>query len=575
MNISTLDLVIIVLFLLGITLIGVFQMRKKRETSDSFFLAGRNIRWPLIGLSLFAANISTIHLVGLASSGFNEGMVWGSFEWLAGVTLIVLALIFAPFYFKSRIQTLPEFLERRYDARSRTVFAFIAILGALFVHIGLSLYTGAIIFQRFFGINIWISISIISLLTLVYYLAGGLKAVVYTQAVQTAVLIFGSVALTVAGLNELGVFMDAQGMSEGFISNFLSLARDGQMDVLHTGNSINALTGEINSEFSANGFDTLSGSGLTWYAAFLGYPILGLWYWCSDQTIVQQVLAAKTKDDAQRGPVFAGFLKLTTPFIMIVPGIIGFILFKEEIFAAAQNAVPAVSKPGDMALSVLIDKLLPVGLQGLFAAALMAALMSTIAAALNSISTLVSVDIYKRIKPETKDKSLINIGRIAAICIMAIAALWSTQGDKFSSVFEAINKVAAALSPPVATVLLFGVLYKRGTKEASLVTLIVGLTLGILSFILDFKFTPDSQALITEGLGIPFMMQAWWLFCICVVVYLITSRKTPLPDPKVIEKYTWESPLATVKGKLKGINDVRVLIIILVIALITLYALFS
>ncbi|HAZ04371.1 MAG: hypothetical protein A2W90_14340 [Bacteroidetes bacterium GWF2_42_66] len=575
MNIGTIDLIIVIVFLIGTTLIGVFQMRNKRDTSDGFFLADRNLRWPLIGLSLFAANISTIHIVGLASSGFNEGMVWGCFEWLAGVTLIFLALIFAPYYFKSRIQTLPEFLERRYDARSRTVFAFIAILGALFVHIGLSLYTGALIFQKFLGIDVWTSITVLSLLTLAYYLAGGLKAVVYTQALQTGVLIFGSVALTVAGLMKLGVFMDESGMTGSFIGNFMQLVRPGQMDVLHTNGSIASLTTEINREFSANNFDSVSGSGLTWYAAFLGYPILGLWYWCSDQTIVQQVLAAKTKDDAQRGPVFAGFLKLITPFIMILPGIIGYILFKQEIFDAARSAVPAVTKPGDMALSVLIDQLLPVGLKGIFAAGLMAALMSTIAAALNSISTLVSVDIYKRIKPETSDKSLINIGRIAAICIMVIAALWSTQGNKFSSVFEAINKVAAALSPPVATVLLFGVLYKKGTKDASFITLICGLIMGITVFILDFKFTSSGTSIVTESWGIPFMMQAWWLFCICVAIYLTVSKFTPKPDPLVIEKYTWESPLATVKGKITGIRDVRVLIILLAIALIALFTVFS
>ena len=575
MNIGTIDLIIVIAFLVGTTLIGVFQMRNKRDTSDGFFLADRNLRWPLIGLSLFAANISTIHIVGLASSGFNEGMVWGCFEWLAGVTLIFLALIFAPYYFKSRIQTLPEFLERRYDARSRTVFAFIAILGALFVHIGLSLYTGALIFQKFLGIDVWTSITVLSLLTLVYYLAGGLKAVVYTQALQTGVLIFGSVALTVAGLMKLGVFMDESGMTGGFIENFMQLVRPGQMDVLHTNGSIASLTNEINREFSANNFDSVSGSGLTWYAAFLGYPILGLWYWCSDQTIVQQVLAAKTQDDAQRGPVFAAFLKLITPFIMILPGIIGYILFKQEIFDAARSAVPAATKPGDMALSVLIDQLLPVGLKGIFAAGLMAALMSTIAAALNSISTLVSVDIYKRLKPATPDKSLINIGRIAAVCIMVIAALWSTQGNKFSSVFEAINKVAAALSPPVATVLLFGVLYKKGTKDASFITLICGLIMGITVFVLDFKFTSSGTSIVTESWGIPFMMQAWWLFCICVAIYLTVSKFTPKPDPLVIEKYTWESPLATVKGKITGIRDVRVLIILLVIALIVLFTVFS
>ena len=575
MKVSTVDFIIIIVFLVGITALGLYQLKNRSQTSEGYFLAGRNLRWPLIGLSLFAANISTIHLVGLASSGFNEGMAWGSFEWLAGLTLIFLSLIFAPFYFKSRIQTLPEFLERRYDARSRTVFAFIAILGALFVHIGLSLYTGAIIFQRFFGINIWTSITIISLLTLTYYLAGGLKAVVYTQAVQTGVLIIGSVALTAIGIQELNEHMLQLGMNGSLFDNLFQLARPGQMDALHTDKSIAELTSVMNQDYGQNGFDTLSGSGLTWYAALLGYPILGLWYWCSDQTIVQQVLAAKTQDDAQKGPLFAGFLKLTTPFIMILPGIIGYILFKDDIYLAAQSSIPAVTKPGDIALSILIDKLLPVGLKGLFAAGLIAALMSTIAAALNSTSTLVSVDIYKRIRPNTSDKRLIFIGRIVAIIIMIVAALWSTQGDKFSSVFEAINKVAAALAPPVATVLLFGVLYKKGTKDAAFLTLLIGLGLGVTCFILDFKFTTESSAILSENLGIPFMMQAWWLFCICTLVYLIISRFTKPSEKEILEKYTWENPSAIIKGKLKGIRDVRIIAALLLLALIILYATFS
>jgi SSS family solute:Na+ symporter len=231
-TIPTLDLVIIIIFLVGITLIGVLQMRKKRETSDAFFLAGRNLNWVYIGLALFAANISTIHLVGLAASGFNEGMVWGNFEWLAGITLIFLALIFAPFYFKSRIQTLPEFLERRYDSRSRTVFAFIAMLGALFVHIGMSLYAGAVIFERFFGVNVFMSIAIISVMTLIYYISGGLKAVVITQAIQTGFLLFGATALTIFGIIKLG---DA-GVQNW--ADFKSLVRPGSLDMLHSRESI-------------------------------------------------------------------------------------------------------------------------------------------------------------------------------------------------------------------------------------------------------------------------------------------------------------------------------------------------
>jgi solute:Na+ symporter, SSS family len=565
-TIPTLDLVIIIVFLVGITLIGALQMRKKRETSDAFFLAGRNLNWAFIGLSLFAANISTIHLVGLAASGFNEGMVWGNFEWLAGINLILLALIFAPFYFKSKIQTLPEFLERRYDSRSRSVFAFIAILGALFVHIGMSLYAGAVIFERFFGINVYFSIAIISAITLTYYVMGGLKAVVITQAIQTGFLLFGATMITVLGVIKLG---DAGILT---FSDLKEAIRPGALDMLHSNESIERTTQHISNEFSSRGFKPIGNSGLTWFACLLGYPVLGLWYWCSDQTIVQQVLAAKTMNDAQKGPILAAFLKFLTPFIMVFPGIIAYVVFKDEVFAAASSA--GVDKPGDMALSVLIQNLLPTGLIGLMSAALLAALMSTIAAALNSISTLVSVDIYKRILPKTPDKSLINIGRVSALVIMTLAAFWSTQGDKFSSIFDAINRVATALSPPVATVLLFGVLYKRGTKEASFITLVVGLILGITAFVLDFP-PISGDLIITNQLGIPFMMQAFFMFCICTVIYLVTSKLTPRPDKEQIEQYTWVHPLAAIRGKITSFTDVRVWVMILIILMIALYVVFS
>lgn len=566
MNLATIDLVIIVGLLLVVILIGVLQITQKRETSDSFFLAGRNLKWPLIGLSLFAANISTIHLVGLAASGFNEGLVWGAFEWLAGVTLIMLALIFAPYYFRSRIQTLPEFLERRYDSRSRTVFAFIAILSALFVHIGMSMYAGAIIFNRFFGISISLSIFLISGITLLYYVLGGLKAVVLTQALQTAILLLGAASLTVFGIIHLG---DANITS---FAEFLDRIRPGQMDALHTSDSISKLTGFINEEYTSQGFEGVSPSGLTWAMVFLGYPILGLWYWCSDQTIVQQVLAAKTKRDAQIGPIFAGFLKLLTPFIMIVPGIIGYVLLKDEVFSAASAA--GVSKPGDMALSVLIQTFLPVGLQGLFLSALIAALMSTIAAALNSVSTLVSVDIYKRLNPSTPDKKLITVGRITALIIMFLAALWSTQGDKFSSIFEAINKIAAALAPSVATVLLMGVIFKRGTRQASFYTLVIGLVLGLTAFALDFA-PISGRMVLTDGMGVPFMAQAFILFVICNVIYWGVSFSTLKPDKATTDEYCWNTPTAWLKGKIEGWTDPRILVLFLAITMAILYLLFS
>jgi len=546
-TISLIDSSIIIIYLVGILLIGILSVRMKKMTSDGYFLAGRGLNWVLVGAALFASNISTIHLVGLAASGYNEGLVWGNFEWLASITLILLALIFAPFYFKSKISTLPEFLEKRYDSRSRTVLAFIAIIGALFVHIGMSLYAGAVVFETFFGINIITSILVISVVTTIYTVLRGLKAVVVTETIQSVILIIGAITLTGFALFALS----DNGITT--LSEFKAHLKPGQLDMLHTRESLAALTSASND----------GSSGLTWYACMLGYPILGLWYWCSDQTIVQRVLGAKTQRDAQVGPIFAGFLKILPVFILVFPGVIAYVLFKDII---GTNA--------NMALPVLINQLLPVGLKGLMAATLLAALMSTIAAALNSSATLVAVDIVKRVKPTITDKQQIKIGRVAAIVVMVLAMAWSTQGDKFSSIFEAINKIASAIAPPVAVVFLFGVFSKRGTRQAAFVTLIVGLILGITAFCLDFE-PISGQMYLTRGLGIPFMMQAWWLFVLCTVIYFGVSYATERPSAQIIEKYTWEHPLAVVKGKIKRFDDVRVLALLLILTLIILYFAFS
>ena len=341
-------------------------------TSEGYFLAGRGLGWVMVGAALFASNISTIHLVGLAAAGYNEGLVWGNFEWLASVTLIMLGLVFAPFYFKSKISTLPEFLEKRYGTTARSIMAFIAIIGALFVHIGMSLYAGAVVFHAFFGINVFTSILVISVITTIYAVLGGLKAVVVTETVQTVILIIGAILLTVLP------WLHFLTMEITTLAEFKAQLKPGQLNMLHSKESLRAL-GE-------GGFD----SGLFWYACLLGYPINGLWYWCADQTIVQRVLGAKDIQAAQKGPILAGFLKILPVFILVFPGVIAYVLFRDIIGTDANQTLP-----------VMIDQLLPVGLKGIMAATLLAALMSTIAAALNSSATLVAVDIVKRIKPST------------------------------------------------------------------------------------------------------------------------------------------------------------------------------
>lgn len=533
---STLDLTIITAYLLGILALGVLSTRRTKMDAVNYFLAGRGLNWVIIGAALFASNISTIHLVGLAASGFDEGLVWGNFEWMASVTLIFTGLIFAPFYFRSKISTLPEFLEKRYGPYSRSFLAFMAILSALFVHIGMSLYAGAVVFESFFGVDVRVSILLISLITAGYTIVGGLKAVVVTETLQSLILILGSLVLTIFAINALP---DAGIHS---LSDFKNAVKPDQLSMLQSGGS----------------------SDLSWYSIFLGYPILGLWYWCSDQTIVQRVLAAKTEDDAQKGPIFAGFLKLIPVFIMVLPGIIGHVLFKDRITASNET------------LPVLMNELLPVGIKGFFAAAILSALMSTIAAALNSCSTLVAVDIAKRINPSLSDKKMVRWGKWVAGVVMVLAMIWSTQGDSFGSIFEAINKIAAALAPPIAAVFLFGVFSKRGTKEASLMTLIIGFVLGLVAFGADFfPVRYGKPALVTETWGIPFMMQAWWLFCIGSLIYFSISYTTPKPTDEQLQ-YTWDNPWHFLVGKrFQGMKDVRLYAGLLLATLVVLYIIFA
>jgi solute:Na+ symporter, SSS family len=532
LTIPALDVAVILLYMCGILTIGLVSVRHIKITGNIFFLAGRSLSWPFVGAALFASNISTIHLVGLTASGYNEGLVWGNFEWMASYTLILLSLVFAPFYFRTRIATLPEFLERRYSPASRSFLAFMAIVAALFIHIGMSLYAGAAVFQRFFGINVVASVVIITTVVGIYTVLGGLRAVVITETVNTVILILGAVLILAFSLAAL------PGHGIHSLEQFRTAVKPGQLSMMHTHDS----------------------AGLSWYAVLLGYPILGIWYWCTDQTIVQRVLGARSSEDAQLGPLFAGFLKILPVFLLVMPGVIAFVLFHNIIGRASNQTLP-----------VLIEQLIPTGLRGMITAAVLAALMSAVAAALNSIGTLVAVDIVARLRPSTSDRAQVTIGRISSVGVMLLAMAWSTQGGRYSSIFEAINAIAADLAPPITVVFLWGVLWRRGTKQASLYTLISGFTLGVIAFILDLPVF-GTERIVTHRWGIPFMMQAWWMFCICSIIYVVVTVLTPAPAPQSVDGLTWNHPLAVVTQEpFKGLRDARLIAMILAVTVAILY----
>jgi SSS family solute:Na+ symporter len=451
---------------------------------------------------------------------------------MASYTLILLSLVFAPFYFRTRIATLPEFLERRYSPASRSCLAFMAIVAALFIHIGISLYAGAAVFERFFGINVVASIVIISSVVGIYTVLGGLRAVVITETVNTAILILGAVLILAFSLAAL----PAHGIHS--IAQFRAATKPEQLSMLHTHDS----------------------AGLSWYAVLLGYPVLGIWYWCTDQTIVQRVLGARSSQDAQLGPLFAAFLKILPVFLLVLPGVIAYVLFHDIIGTASNQTLP-----------VLIEQLIPTGLRGVITAAVLAALMSAVAAALNSTGTLVAVDIVARLRPGTSDRAQVAIGRVSSVVVMFLAMAWSTQAGRYSSIFEAINAIAADLAPSITVVFLWGVLWRRGTKEASLYTLLSGFGLGVIAFILDLPVF-GTEKIITHRWGIPFMMQAWWLFCICSIIYIVVSLLTPAPAPGSVDGLTWSHPLAALtQAPFSGVRDPRLIATFLAVVVAILY----
>ncbi|MFA6114654.1 MAG: sodium/solute symporter [Sphingomonas sp.] len=547
MTLNWLDLAVMAVYLIGITAFGIIVGYRRNSSAQQYFLASRSLNWFTVGAAVFTSNISTLHLVGLAAGGAKDGLVIGNFEWMASFTLILLALIFAPFYIRSGVQTLPEFMERRYGPSARTFLAVIGLLGALLVHIGISLFAAAKLFESFLGLPMFPIIVTLSLFTVVYTALGGLRAVVLTESIQVCLLLGGAILITTLGIQAL------PGIGVHDVAAFREAASPERLSMLQP---IHDGAGNLN--------------GFSWLAVLLGYPILGIWYWCADQTHVQRVLGARDLRAGQNGALFAGFLKITPVFLMVLPGIIGFVLWRHGAFQLP--VVAGTSQPDFNAmLPALINHLVPVGVRGLLAACMAAALMSCMAAALNSCATLVSLDIVRRIRPETSERKLVRIGRIATGVIMLLAMAWSTQGDQFGTIFEAINKIPMTFAPAVTTVFLLGILWPRGNNQGAMATLFIGTAIGLAYFIIDLPsvgrgllgLAPAEAfgGLISDphyGVGIPFMLVGPLLAALCIAIYVGVSLATPPMDPVRVAAVSWDHPLAFLRGPVQGPTDPRI-----------------
>ena len=550
MKIATLDLVIIIVYLAGIVGLGCLAGFARRRRGDgngrAYFLAGRSLSWPVIGLALFSTNISTVHLVSLAQEGFDNGLAFGNFEWMAAFVLIILALFFAPFYMRSRVATLPDFLERRYSRASRDWLAGMSIVSAVFIHIGFSLYAGAVVLNSLFGIPILFSIITIALLTGLYTMVGGLLAVVWTESIQTIILLAGAICIAAVATVKIGYW---NGLVDSVEPVKLTMFRS--LDVPAGKPWYWLLLGNSNDS-----------SNLSWLSIILGYPIIGIWYWCSDQTIVQRVLGAKDENHARVGPLFAGFIKILPVFIFVLPGLMCYGLIQ-------QGKLPPLAD-SKQTYSFMISHLLPDGLRGVVAAALLAALMSTVSGALNSIATLFSYDLYKRWRPDTSDARLVTIGRAATFAAMLLAVAWSPLVGQFKSIFQGINAMICYIAPPITVVFVAGVFCRRASSRAAFVTLVAGSALGAVTFFLDF-FKAQT------GWNVHWMMAGFYLAVICSAILTVVSLIKPdlSPSPQR-EALVWKSPLDAFRGEAwPGLGNYKLLSVLLLAVVIALYVVFG
>ncbi len=495
---------------------------KSGADSSSYFLGGRNLGWFAIGASLFASNIGSEHLIGLSGAGARGAFPEAQFEILAALILLLLGWVFVPFYIKSGVFTMPEFLEKRYNTGARNYLSLISIISYVLTKISFTIFAGALVFEVLLGIPFWTGAIITVIATGLYTVFGGLKAVIYTDMVQSIIFILGGAAATYFGLQAIGGWdnvMTAIQDNAPDPDTFMSLFR--------------------NKEYP-------------WTGVLLGAPILGIWYWCTDQFIVQRVLSAKNIKVAKQGTIFGGALKLLPLFIFVVPGIIAYALSVTEfpdLFTVTNPITGEVKTTSDAALPALILRVMPVGIKGLVVAGFLAALMSSLSSVFNSTSTLFTFDFYQKWRPKASERELVNVGRIATVILVIVGLLWIPFMQKLTEgggIYKYLQSVQAYISPPIAAAFLLGIFYKKINGKGALAALWTGFVLGIGRLVLEFM-SQEGGLMISETslLGtlvtMNFLHYAIFLFvvsvCIMILVSLSTQKTSKEIDPTLVYQY--------------------------------------
>jgi SSS family solute:Na+ symporter len=495
-NLAPLDLTFILIYFALLFTVG-FYFSRKEKSSTEYFLAGRKVGWVAIGASLFASNISSEHFIGLAGSGASRGLAVGHFEWIACFILLILGWAFVPFYLKSGVFTMPEFLERRYNKSSRMYLTSVSIIAYVLTKISVTLFAGGLLLHEILGWDIATSAIVMVIVAGIYTIAGGLRAIVHVDVLQSSVLIIGAAILTLFGLHEVGGF---SGLQAKVPIDFFSM------------------------------FKPLSDPDFPWTGIIFGAPILGVWYWCTDQYIVQRVLGGRNINHARSGTILAGFLKILPVFILVLPGVIALAYFND----------PSI---GDKAYPALVaSKLLPTGVKGIVIASLLAALISSLASCFNSSSTLFTMDFYREFRPNSSEKELVLVGRLATTALVILGILWVPFIKYISSqIYIYLQSVQAYISPPIAAVFILGILWKRVNGKGAIWSLITGAIIGAFRLVVELLYKAGKihcfyLQFVAE---INFLHFAIILFLISIAVLIVVSLISSPPPVKKIAGLTF------------------------------------
>lgn len=518
-----LDWIVIALFFVALVGIIWWVVRQKQNNAADYFLGGKDATWIAIGASIFASNIGSEHLIGLAGSGAASGMAMAHWE-IQGWMILILGWVFVPFYSRSMVYTMPEFLERRYNSASRTILSLISLISYVLTKVAVTVYAGGLVFQQVFGIDtlwgidfFWIAAIGLVLITALYTIFGGMKSVLYTSVLQTPILLLGSLIILVLGLKELGGW-----------DQMMSICS--QVKVNEYGDTMtNLIRDNRDAQFP-------------WLGALIGSAVIGFWYWCTDQFIVQRVLSGKNERESRRGTIFGAYLKLLPVFLFLIPGMIAFALHQQS-----GSFLPLLANGNlntDAAFPTLVAKLLPAGVKGLIVCGILAALMSSLASLFNSSAALFTIDFYQRYRPNTDPKKLVRIGQAATVVIVALGILWIPIMRSIGDVlYLYLQDVQSVLAPGIAAAFLMGICWKRTSAQGGMWALISGLVIGLCR--LGAKIYYSNAGVVPGGdtsnwfrylfYDCNWLFFCGWMLVFCLVVAIVVSLFTQKPDEAKIQ----------------------------------------